>query len=156
MGRRGSRRGSRSSYRAVREHPDDGRCNSLGGAAHEGDACHYIIPICCTAGGGLPGRSRRDVHHGDAREGVSVAEALYGLQQSPHMSLDGVSFLLGMAIRRLPDGYIQLLQEKYLGEVLNKFYDEHPNSAHSAPSSLEKSHRDAQQDPGGKAAREEV
>ena len=35
--------------------------------------------------------------------------------------LGAATFLLGMEIRRLPGGDIQLVQEKYLGEILLKF-----------------------------------
>ena len=43
--------------------------------------------------------------------------------------LGAATFLLGMEIRRLPGGDIQLLQEKYLGEVLQRFPVENPRSA---------------------------
>ena len=43
--------------------------------------------------------------------------------------LGSASFLLGMEIRRLPGGDIKLLQEKYLGEVLQRFPVENPRSA---------------------------
>ena len=42
--------------------------------------------------------------------------------------LSAATFLLGMEIRRLPGGDIQLLQEKYLGEVLQRFPVENPRS----------------------------
>ena len=43
------------------------------------------------------------------------------------------NFLLGMEIRRLPGGGIQLLQEKYLGEVLLKYPVENSRSASTPP-----------------------
>ena len=43
--------------------------------------------------------------------------------------LGAATFLLGMEIRRLPGGDIQLLQETYLGEVLQRFPVDNPRSA---------------------------
>ena len=43
--------------------------------------------------------------------------------------LGAATFLFGMEIRRLPGGDIKLLQEKYLGEVLQRFPVENPRSA---------------------------
>ena len=38
--------------------------------------------------------------------------------------LGAATFLLGMEIRRLPGGDIKLLRKKYLGEVLQRFYND--------------------------------
>ena len=43
--------------------------------------------------------------------------------------LGAATFLLGMEIRRLPGGDVQLLQEKYLGEVLLRYLVVSPRAA---------------------------
>ena len=60
--------------------------------------------------------------------------------------LGAATFLLGMEIRRLPGGDVQLLQEKYLGEVLLRFPVDSPRAASTPlPPGCKLSHADSPQ-----------
>ena len=61
--------------------------------------------------------------------------------------LGAATFLLGMEIRRLPGGDIQLLQEKYLGEVLSRYPVVNTRAASTPlPPACKLSQRDAPKD----------
>lgn len=71
--------------------------------------------------------------------------------------LGAASFVLGMEIRRLPGGDIQLLQEKYLGEVLRKFPVVNTRAASTPlPPAWKICQHDAPQDAEGRADMEGI
>ena len=60
--------------------------------------------------------------------------------------LGAATFLIGMEIRRLPGGDVQLLHEKYLGEVLLRFPVDSPQAASTPlPPGCKLSHADSPQ-----------